>query len=366
MLTGHGPKLLIRNEDIKMVEKFKNTVKKNYDDSEKEVSYYTRLVKTKRGLIPPEEEPPYSKVFIGKNTSDEPSSIKEETQLELPLQGGAGVKPAPPPRRVYDSYDKVHKTISGIDWTEYSKDIPKLSETEDEVLPHSDRMSVHSKLYENYNNLTKEEVDHVSKYTGPDYYEINRHLYGTLNRSPENSTLSSIEKIKSAISKNRLDAETKVYSGIKINPENLPVFGNVVHMVNPAFTSVSLMHHVAEGFAKRMPILDSSGNHVHQSKDENWGKVRYIPKTNKHIVHIELPEGTHGVYAEKFTHNPKEYEMILHPDAKFKFWYRPNKFINGDSGDESTILHHWYGRLVHDGIQDHPLPKNHFLRGNLD
>jgi hypothetical protein len=71
---------------------------------------------------------------------------------------------------------------------------------------------------------------------------------------------------------------------------------------------------------------------------------------------LNIPENSHGYYAEKYSAAGGEREWILHPNARFKLWHKPAKF--SDPYDKTLILNHWYGRMVHDGIKEHPIPES--------
>ena len=122
----------------------------------------------------------------------------------------------------------------------------------------------------------------------------------------------------------------------------------MIHIQTPAFTSTSLAHSEARGFAKLFPHVDEENNPILSEQN--------LPVHNKNIVAIDIPKGAHGYYADTNSYMSGEREFILHPGAKFHLWHKPFKFV--DRNHKTTIFNHWHGRLVHDGINEHPIPED--------
>jgi hypothetical protein len=259
------------------------------------------------------------------------------------------------------SYDGEKKLISGIDFEDYVRDMPRSNEVEGETPDREQTAELEDTLKNHYGSLPQEkahEIRSIRNYTGSDHYLINKHLLGIGGYSNigENA-LRDIDNIKTALGRYTTPRSFKVMTGVKIDPSTLPTFTNTIHFVNPAFTSTSVRYDVAYSFARRKPILDKDGYEIHSVPH---GATYYNEASQRHILHLTIPEGAHGMYMEPYTQNSGEYEFLLHPEAKFKLWHKPSVF-RSHINPLRVVANHWHGVMVHDGIKDHPLTPDHWL-----
>lgn len=329
---------------------FKHYLKENYIDSEKDVNYYQKLASNKRILSASMEEPRYSKVFAGRCDNDDDDLLNEEAAESL----------QPKPREGIGNDDEK-KLISGIDFKDYVRDMPRSNEVEGEIPDRDSTAELEDTLKNHYGSLPQEkahEIRSISNYTGSDHYPINKHLLGIDSYSyiGENA-LRDIDNIKTTIGRYTTPRSFKVMTGVKIDPSTLPTFANTIHFTNPAFTSTSVRYNIADGFARRKPILDKDGYEIHSMSP---GNRYYTEVSQKHILHLTIPSGAHGFYTEPYTLNTGEYEFLLHPEAKFKLWHKPSVF-RSHINPLRVVVNHWHGVLVHDGIKAHPLTPDHWL-----
>lgn len=329
---------------------FKHYLKENYIDSEKDVNYYQKLAGNKRILSASMEEPRYSKVFAGRCDNDDDDLLNEEAAESL--------QPKP---REFANYDGQKKLISGIDFEDYVKDMPKANEVEGETPDREQTAELEDTLGKHYGNFPKErsdELQSISNYTGSAHYQINKHLLGFESYSNIGENYRrDIDNLKTTMGRYTTPRSFKVMTGVKIDPSTLPTFANTIHFVNPAFTSTSVRYNVAYSFARRKPILDKDGYEIHSIPHRR--ATYYNEASQRHILHLTIPEGAHGMYVQPYTQNTGEYEFLMHPEAKFKLWHKPSVFRSHRYPSE--VVNHWHGVLVHDGIKAHPLSPDHWL-----
>jgi hypothetical protein len=296
---------------------FLSYLRENMLDSDRDVNYYNSLAQERMKLMAP-KEPKYQNVFIGKISSTE---NLEEARTVGNLRAS----------------DQIHDPSKYDELT--NEEAPKKSDIEKD----------HQLMSEYTDSIPHEdgEKNSVEKYTGKAYVPINQYLYGTTNEiHPEHA--SHIENLKSLIRKSVTPKPLTVFSGIKRDPREYKAENSMIHMQNPAFTSTSLAHSEAQGFATAFTHVDDEDNPILNTDN------RIV--NNKNIVSLNIPKGAHGYYADTHSYNGGEREFILHPGAKFHLWHMPMKFV--DRNHKTTIFNHWYGRLVHDGIKDHPIPED--------
>lgn len=297
---------------------FRSYIKENMLDSNREVNYYNALAKEKMRLMVP-EGPKYHDAFLGK--TDKIGSLNEARTV-----GNFTVS------------DEVH-------------DPYKYMPLDNEEAPNVDDVEgTHQALWSQVNSIPHDfrHIKAVNAYTDTSYQDINQYLYGTKSELTNPRNQEHIENLKDLISRSTSPKALTVFSGIKRNPGDYPVEDSMIHMINPAFTSTSLAHTEARGFATAFPHRDSEGNDIMNSRND------FVK--NRHIIRLSIPENAHGYYAEKHTMAGGEREWILHPGARFKLWHKPSQFVGPDGMDH--IYTHWYGRMVHDGIKEHPIPES--------
>lgn len=295
---------------------FKSYIKENMLDSDREVDYYNSLAQERMKLATDKpKEPTYQKAFLGKASKVE--SLNEARTVGNLLAS-----------------DKVH------DPSEYDE------LTKDEAPDDNDIEKDHQLMSERARSIphTDEETYAVRNYTGTGYVPINQHLYGT-SESITDVHKKHIENLKSILSKSTTPKELTVFTGIKREPSEYKADNSIIHLQTPAFTSTSLSHGQARGFATKFTHVDEEDNPILNDED------RLV--SNRHILVLNIPKGAHAYYADPKSDIGDERELILHPGAKFHIWHKPAKFT--DRNFSETIYNHWYGRLVHDGIKEHPI-----------
>jgi hypothetical protein len=176
----------------------------------------------------------------------------------------------------------------------------------------------------------------IRKYSGIMYRKINKALYTGDSSDLNTQHHDIIENLKSALVKHKTNEDMTVSSGIKVSPDSFRKEGDEgpIKMTMPAFTSTSLAVHVARDFAK--PV---------RKEGESSG--------DEHVVHIDVPKGSHGAYVAHHSAIPEEHEFILHPGARLHVDPLPSHISERTDWDGNRIkTHHWNARLVHDGVKD--------------
>ncbi len=221
-----------------------------------------------------------------------------------------------------------------------------------EGLRYDETQSLHQKLSRRYkfgkklkkSNWFEPDLDDpdgnrksaIRKYSGSMYKKINKSLYtgDSSDLTPQHHDI--IENLKSALAKHKTGEDMTVSSGIKVSPDSFRKENDEgpIKMTMPAFTSTSLSVHIARDFAK--PV---------QKEGESSG--------DEHVVHIDVPKGSHGAYVAHHSAIPEEHEFILHPGARLHVDPLPSHISERTTFDGERIkTHHWNARLVHDGIKD--------------
>jgi hypothetical protein len=174
----------------------------------------------------------------------------------------------------------------------------------------------------------------IRKYSGIMYKKINKSLYTGDSSELTPQHQSVIDNLKSALVKHKTGEDMTVSSGIKVSPDTFRKKGDEgpIKMTMPAFTSTSLAVHVARDFAK--PIWKEGDG-------------------EEHMIHIDVPKGSHGAYVAHHSAIPEEHEFILHPGARLHVDPLPSHISERTNSDGDKIrTHHWNARLVHDGVKD--------------
>lgn len=297
---------------------FRSYLKENMLDSDREVNYYNSLAKERMKLMEPKtkpEGPKYHNAFIGK--VDRIGTLNES------------------------------RVVGNIRASDQIHDPSKYDELTKEDAPGDDDIDKdHQLMYEHARGIphTEKEAFAVRNYTDDGYIPINKYLYGT-NDTISDTHAERIEHMKSLLQKSTTPKPLTVFSGIKRSPEEYKAENSMIHMQNPAFTSTSLSHSQARGFATKFTHVDEEDNPILSPQNELVH--------NKHIVVLNIPQGAHAYYTDPKSTVGDERELVFHPGAKFHLWHKPTKFIG--RYDPNTIYNHWYGRLVHDGIKEHPI-----------
>lgn len=197
----------------------------------------------------------------------------------------------------------------------------------------------------------------VYNYT-EDASSINQHL---LNKHYKwtDTHIDEYDKESEAISKHiaenapALEHDIHVYSGFRINPENLRVKGtNLVH--TPAFTSTSI---------HPLKSIDFTGTQPPKFNDDVVTNRVSTTRRAHHILHFHLPAGfKRGIYVGHFSAYPEESEYLLDKDQKWKLagvtrhnmtYFDTNNFMDRDTIVKSKFIAHYY---VH-----HLIPHDHEL-----
>lgn len=304
---------------------FKSFLRENMLDSDREVNYYASLAKEKMKLMEP-KEPTYHKVFLGK--INKIGNLLSEENVERSRNSETGVS------------DQIHNNEDYMVFdNEEAPNVSDIFSTHQELLDHTSKIP--------------HEAQHkraVIDYTGLEYTDINQYLYGTNPRLLRKANQDNIDNLKELIGRSVIQKPLTVFTGIKFEPDKIPVENGFRHVITPAFSSTSLAHSEARNFAKDFPHVDENGKQIMNSS----GNDVHI----KNIVRLNIPENAAGYYAEGYSSNPGEKEFILHPDSRYILWPKPTRFVSGHTWEKDRIYQHWYGRLVHDGIKHLPIPES--------
>lgn len=196
----------------------------------------------------------------------------------------------------------------------------------------------------------------VNDYTGASYKRWNKSLMGlpvdaySWDPDQEKTDKMGIDGLKQEISKRVTKSDETLYTGIKYHPWEHPVVDGLIHVRNPAFTSLSTRYTVAQSFPKEVPAIHPDGEQMQLAYRNDHGDViarNAIPKA-RNILRVHIPSGSHGVYVESKSANPGEYEMILHPGARLHINPRPQ--IRRHPYENDQLMHIWDAHLVHDGV----------------
>lgn len=180
-------------------------------------------------------------------------------------------------------------------------------------------------LKKHYDIKRQEHITAIKKYTR-DSSTLNSELWQAAEKKRQ-PILYKLDKpvhheLQDAIKNHITPHEMTVHTGLHKNPKMyINKKGTHTHFSFPAYTSTSIDKKVAERFAT-------------MHKDSN----------GFHVLSINVPKHTHGVYVEHHSSNTGEKEFILRPDAVIKVHHKP-KLENG--------VYYWKGELVHDGIKHH-------------
>ncbi len=190
-----------------------------------------------------------------------------------------------------------------------------------------------------YSNYTHEHKKAIAHYTGAASKHINNALLGKPHDKDEldvdghdaKHIAKQVPILKSALKAHTTPHDMVVHTGMtrsstKAIKEASQKSKKDIKIHLPAFTSTSIDKTVARGFAK---------------PDDTH--------TQKHIVSIHVPKGSHGGYVEHHTGAPEEKEFVLHPGAKVHISHEPT--LKPDPHRTGMTVHHWYGKLVHDGVK---------------
>lgn len=299
---------------------FRSYIKENMLDSDREVNYYNSLAKEKMKLMGPPKEPEYQKAFLGKVTSS-----KNLIEATLPVPNGIEVS------------DKIHNPDDF------------LTLDRDEGPNRGDVEDTHQFLLDHVSSIPHEQrhIDAVKAYTDQAYTDVNNYLYGNTPRLKYEDNSDHIDNLKDIISKSTMPKALTLFTGIKRNPSDYKVENGMIHMIMPAFTSTSLAHSEARSFASPFPRLDDKGKPI----VNRYGSL----VKNMNVIRLNVPEGSHAYYMDAHSRNDGEKEVLLHPNAKIKLWPKPSLYV--DPYGQTVVLNHWYGRLVHDGIKELPIPE---------
>jgi hypothetical protein len=271
--------------------------KKKKKKQREESKHYNKVFMGKSDIEADETKKNYNKVFMGKKKIDE------------------DILPEPHIGRPSGAIETLHKKLS-----RHYKFGKKLKLREEPKLddPHGD-----------------EKVG-IRRYTGIAYKHINKALYkgDTSLLLPEHQ--DAMQQVMGAQRRHKTPVAMTVHTGIKRDPRQMEKHEGQIKMEMPAFTSTSLDVDQAKEFAR--PSNEGTGN----------------PNTyENHVVHIDVPKGSHGVYVAHHSQMPDEKEFILHPGARVHLHPEPTHVEEKDDGwGDTTRTYHWRGKLVHDGVKD--------------
>jgi hypothetical protein len=174
----------------------------------------------------------------------------------------------------------------------------------------------------------KEYTDHsrdlnkylIGKHNGEDPYEVNDDHDDEWDKDHKIKTKEMLEnrasRLDNALRQKALKHDLHVYHGARFDPSKLPGAkvdsdGNF-RVINPAFMSTSIAKSTALDFA-------GSGT----TDTSNW------EGNTKHVLHIHLKPGQHGIYAGSNSSYPSENEFIMPRNTRLRVHHRPTVLRNG-------------------------------------
>lgn len=246
--------------------------------------------------------------------------------------------------------------------------------------PHHDLAEHYHKEvpYSGFKHYDETDVRNVKKYTNGSY-DINHSLI-----ADHNHTSDHIKGLCKTLKKVKLNQDITVHTGSGFSPERYKTSDQQdhIHVHLPAFTSTSISHGTARGFAKMdkdhptifmhdysegyskpkitklegedLPKENEHDSFYEREQHSNRIKAKYGEHVSVHryghVVTMHVPRGTHGVYVgdhPKFTVHESEYEFLLHKGSYAKLHAQPEY-------DHKNKIVQWKGQLVHDGAKGKP------------
>lgn len=197
-----------------------------------------------------------------------------------------------------------------------------------------------NRMIAHYKNapLESHHITTIEHYTGQGHRDINKALW---HQHKHKHTEQHITNLDEVMKMKQTPSDMKVYSGIQHHPmEAYPKKedSGALHVHLPAFTSASLSHNVARGFAGKKLKKDEEGT------------------LHSHILKIHVPKGSNGFYASHLSeYAMDEKEFVIPRNSQMKIHPTPHTIIRKYPlyGKEQTHhFHIWHARLVHDGEKE--------------
>lgn len=176
-------------------------------------------------------------------------------------------------------------------------------------------------LSHHYSTWDSNHIKAIRNYTDNQFEPINRALHAS-KPVEKSSHFKTFATLSDALKKHKTPEPIMVHTAMKREPKT--VDGNIKIK---GFASTSLKPSVARGFA-----------HSKALETENF---------TSHVLHIKVPKGAVGGFVAHISHVPQEKEFILHPNSKIQINKKPKKVAY-----RGVIQHHWFGKLVHDGVKE--------------
>jgi hypothetical protein len=172
------------------------------------------------------------------------------------------------------------------------------------------------------------------KYVGVSYRKINKALYAGQAEGLDEEHKSIVSHLKAAMTAYKTPEDMTVSSGIKFDPRSHQKDADgPIKIKNDAFTSTSLSKPAAEDFIRDLDTPEGG--------------------RDRHMIHIDVPKGSHGVYIGHHSSLPHEREFILHPGARLHVDPVPQHVHEYQNWrNKTTRTFHWNARLVHDGVRN--------------
>lgn len=255
-----------------------------------------------------------------------------EVVKELPVHGSHATgeaKPNPPASKVnlgnkgkVVSEGQITHETGGASETWVSRINDHTIDKEHEALTD------HYALHHTAGHLSPDHYGHLREYTR-DSSEVNGHLVHHYDEktplhgpiSPHTHLERMAKHIQEVTKAHKAPHTIHVYSGTGFDPRKYGHNGDRLHL--PAFTSASLRRDKASSFARENPTTPNL--------------------REKHILHIRVKKGQHGVYLGDHSRHPNEREFILPHGTKLKRTHPPSVFHDQDwSGNHHrTFIHHY-------------------------
>jgi|GEM_PF-5352194 len=170
-----------------------------------------------------------------------------------------------------------------------------------------------------YHKSSDEDRKHLDKYHNYSSRELNNRLmdhHKNEEKIPNKILGHDIKGLDKAISKNKINHDMHVYSGISFNPKEEMNSEGKVHV--PGYLSTSISKKIAEHFADKNELDDGS----------------------KHILHIHLKKGQKGTYVGKNS-SYDEYEFLMPRGHILKINKTPDVHFSNKGK-----FHVWHAEIV--------------------
>lgn len=171
-------------------------------------------------------------------------------------------------------------------------------------------------------NLTIDEKEAIRYYTGGGFHSINKHLRGHKGfETIEPHANTAIKRLTEAIDKTNLNEPMIVHRGFDHQQSNKMLADKIGLKMEDISDPIKLRNVINSG---------------HVFTDNGFGSTSIATQTAWQGVqmHVYCPSGTKGLYVDKLSTNPGEYEYLLQRNTK----YRLTGIAYDDKGNITDIM----------------------------